>query len=141
MESRPDPTNQADDSGWSRFYVEIFSLRASSETESQPLVSKLASEGVELIVDARGGNETNPAMAAYCEGAGMYYVPALSAGSDLGLSPGAAERYAKLAMRHKTCFVVDENSDELLDLVAEQVPFTAVPLDHEADAPGEAGPH
>ncbi|WP_354700527.1 hypothetical protein [Paraconexibacter sp. AEG42_29] len=94
-------------------------------------MSQLAAEGVELIVDARRDGARTPAMEADCEGAGVYYVPAPDDASGRVLSSEAAERYAKLAMRHKTCFVVDDGDDELLSLVSEQVPFTTVPLSYE----------
>lgn len=102
VESRPDSRGKADDPSWKRFYDEIFSLRACIDVAPEPLMSKLASVGVEMIVDARSGNAKTPAMAADCEGAGMYYVPALGKDCKPGFSADAAARYAKLAMRHKT---------------------------------------
>lgn len=133
MESETDGSRQSAAAGWKRFNDEFFSLCAWSEAASEPLVSKLAAEGVELIVDARHDNADVPTMAADCAGAGVYYVPVVGDGPGLGLSSDAAARYAKLAMRHKTCFVVDDRGDELLSLVSEQISFTAVPLDHESD--------
>lgn len=133
VESRPDLRGTADDPSWNRFHEEIFSLRVCIDAAPEPLVSKLAAEGVEMIVDARSGNAEPPGMAADCEGVGVYYVPALGNDCKLGTSANAAARYAKLAMRHKTCFLVDDHSDELLRLVSQQIPFTAVPLDDEPD--------
>lgn len=135
MEPELDTSCQPGESGWKRFNDEFFSLRACVDAAPGSLVTKLAAEGVELIVDARH-SAAALAMAADCEGAGVYYVPVLGNGSGLALSTDAVARYAKLAMRHKTCFVVDDQGDELLSLVSEQIPFTAVPLDHDADPPG-----
>lgn len=135
MQPEPDPKGQAGDPSWKRFNDEIFSLRACAATD--PLVSQLAAEGVELIVDGRRDGATTAAMEADCEGAGVYYVPAPVDRSGPGRSTEAAARYAKLAMRHKTCFVVDGDDDELLSLVSAQIAFTTVPLNNET---GPAGP-
>lgn len=132
MKSDSDASRQPAE-GWKRFNDEFFSLRACVDGAPKPLVSKLAAEGVELIVDARHDNSDIPTMAADCAGAGVYYVPAPGDGPGLELSSDAASRYAKLAMRHKTCFVVDDGDEELLSLVSEQISFRAVPLDDESD--------
>lgn len=133
-----DPKGQAGAPSWKRFNDEIFSLRTCAGAATDPLVRQLAAEGVELVVDARRGGAKNVDMEADCEGAGVYYVPA--PGHESGPTPSAevAARYVKLAMRHKTCFVVDGDSDELLTLVSEQMPFTTVPLGHEAGPPPSA---
>lgn len=134
MEPKHDSDGHPFNPGWKRFNNEILSLRTRPDAAPEPIVDRAAAEGVELIVDARKAGAQTPSLAEDCERAGVHYVPALGKDSGPGLSADAAVRYAKLAMRHKTCFVVDDNSEELLRLVSEQIPFTATPLEAEPGA-------
>jgi hypothetical protein len=129
-----DPSHDAGMKDWKRFNDEIFSLHAGPASADGALVSDLANMGIELIVDARPGpkGETR-AMEAGCEQAGLYYVPALTERSTTDLPLGAAARFADLALRHKTCVVVDDGSDELLSRITEQHALKTTPLDSTLD--------
>lgn len=134
MTPEPDLGRNTVGSSWKRFNDECFSLRAQFSSAPDALVSGLAAEGVELVLDARHEGRTNvSAMAAGCEKAGLYYVPAGERDTGVDLSERAVARYAKLALRHKTCVVFDENADDLLRLIADQLPGEIVPLNKVVD--------
>jgi hypothetical protein len=134
MTLEPHLGRDAASSHWKRFNDQCFSLHARLPSAPDALVSGLAAAGVELILDARPGRGADAgAMAAGCKNAGIYYVPALDRAAGVDVSDQAVTRYAKLALRHKTCVVVDDNAEELLRLIADQIPGEIVPLAENAN--------
>ena len=63
-------------------------------------------------------------MQAGCDQAGLYYVPAYTERSDETIS-----RYADLALRHKTCVVVEGDAQDLLSAIAAKRSIKATSLD------------
>ncbi len=116
MTSDSNMTPDAGGADWKRFNDEFFSVHASLNASPDALVSGLADEGIELIVDARPGVDREaPTMQAGCDQAGLYYVPAYTARE---LSDETISRYANLALRHKTCVVVEGDAEDLLSAIA-----------------------
>jgi hypothetical protein len=114
---------------WKRFNDEFFSLRASLSASPDVLVGGLADEGFELIVDARPGLDVGAAsMKAGCDQAGLYYVPAQT---EKELSDQTISRYANLALRHKTCVVVDGDAEDLLAAIATKRSLKSISLDRQ----------
>jgi hypothetical protein len=134
MTSQSDMNRDAGKAEWRRFNDEFFSVHASLSASPEALVGGLADEGIELIVDARPGlnGEASP-MKAGCDEAGLYYVPVCPA-SDL--SDQTISRYANLALRHKTCVVVDGDAEDLVSAIAAQRCIKAVSLDADTGSAG-----
>lgn len=127
MSTDSNMTHDAGEAHWKRFNDEFFSLRTSLSTSPDALVGGLADEGIELIVDARPGlNLEAIPMQAGCEQAGLYYVPTYAAEE---LSDETITRYANLALRHKTCVVVDGEAQDLLSAIAAKRSIKANSLD------------
>ncbi len=127
MTSHSDMNHDAGEAEWKRFNDEFFSLHASLSASPDALVGGLADEGIELIVDARPGlHGEASSMKAGCNKAGLYYVPACTAKD---LSDQTISRYANLALRHKTCVVLDGDAEDLLSAIAAQRSIKAVSLD------------
>jgi hypothetical protein len=130
--SEPNPSHDASGARWHRFNDELFSLQACLDASA--LVSGLAAKGIELIVDARPREDRDVhRMQADCEEAGVYYVPAPMARTAVDLEGDAIQRYANLALRHKTCLIVDGDPDGLLSLIAEHGFSKVTPLDEDID--------
>lgn len=127
MSSDSNITNDVGEAHWKRFNDEFFSLHTSLSTSPDALVGGLADEGIELIVDARPGLslEAIP-MRSGCDSAGLYYVPTHA---DEELSDKTISRYANLALRHKTCVVVEGEAQDLLSAIAAKRSFKAKSLD------------
>jgi hypothetical protein len=115
---------------WQRFNDEFFSLHATPGVMPHLLVSDLAARGIELILDARSVlDEDQQEMATDCDAAGVYYVPAVKARTSAGLSADVVARYADLALRHKTCVVIEGASEGLLGRMSEQRSIKRTSLD------------
>jgi hypothetical protein len=127
MTSDSNMTHDAGEAHWKRFNDEFFSLHAGLSSSPDALVGGLADEGIELIVDARAGLdlEATP-MQADCDRAGVYYVPTYAAKD---LSDETISRYANLALRHKTCVVVEGSAQDLLSAIAAKRSIKATSLD------------
>lgn len=127
MSSDSNMTPDAGEAHWKRFNDEFFSLHASLSASPDALVGGLAHEGIELIVDARAGlNVEAIPMQAGCDQAGLYYVPTHAAKD---LSDETISRYANLALRHKTCVVVEGEAQDLLSAIAAKRSVKAKSLD------------
>lgn len=125
MNSDSNMTHGAGEAHWKRFNDEFFSIHAGPGASPDALVGGLADEGIELIVDARPGlNREALPMQAGCDQAGLYYVPAYTERSDETIS-----RYADLALRHKTCVVVEGDAQDLLSAIAAKRSIKATSLD------------
>jgi hypothetical protein len=132
------PNQVAGTAQWKRFNDEFFSLHASFSVRPDAILADLVANGIELVVDARPGPEGEArAMETGCEQAGVYYVPAPGARTIVDLSEETIARYANLALRHKTCVVIDDDAVGLLSLIAEQRCIKATPLDDGHDEPPE----
>ena len=103
MTPEPDLVRDGATSQWKRFYDECFSLHTGVSCAPDALVSGFVAEGVELILDARLDDRADAnAIAAGCDEAGVYYVPAPQHAAGVDISDDAVTRYARLALRHKT---------------------------------------
>ena len=130
MTAQPEGHPTTSGASWKRYYDEFFSVRPGPEAVSQRLVPSLAAEGVELIVDARTDLKQRAAeMAEGCEQAAVHYLPVPATQNAGELSDGAVARYADLMLRHKTCVVVDGETDRLLQRLVEQLGITETSLD------------